>query len=200
MSPHCNATVLPAPSEGRLAELGHMFGKHAALEHELAIQEDLHKDTTLVELLSEKLKQHPEVPKTPVHVFGSIAQLRVIRHCKHNVPAALKWLQNAVAARERSGADIAWRDIVDRDLGQHELPGTEELQATGWQTNEWIATNTDGDAVVYENWGTIDFERLEATLPLEEYARWNVYRWRPAPVCSISSPAAAGTWYDLPRS
>ena len=175
MAPLHNATVSPAPSEGKLAELGHMFGKHAALEHELKIQEDLHEDTKLVALLSKKLERHPEVPKTPAHVFGSIAQLRVIRN-QQNVPAALEWFRNAVAARERSGADSAWREIVDRDLGQHELPGTEELQAAGLQTNEWLATNTDGDVVVYENWGTIDSERLEATLPLEEYARWNLYR------------------------
>ena len=64
-----NATVLPAPSEGKLAELGHMLGKIAALEHKLKIQEDLHEDTNLVAFLSEKLERHPEVPKTPAHII-----------------------------------------------------------------------------------------------------------------------------------
>ena len=57
------------------------------------------------------------------------------------------------------------------------FPDTAALHAASVQTNDWLATDSEGNVVVYERWGAVDPIRVVAEFPLERYAQWSAWRW-----------------------
>ena len=126
-----------------------------------------------VKRLRRELVGESQLRSQPAHVVGSVALLRIVRDNEPSMELAKRMFET----RAGLNSSAVHREILDGGLTLSTLPGTAELHAASWQTNEWLATDKHGDVVVYERWGAVDPSRFMAEFTLEQYAQWSVYRW-----------------------
>ena len=132
----------------------------------------LHEIKAVHKLRGELDGDDVDLSEIPDHIGGGVALLRIVRA---SIPS-VEYIRTMLAAREKLGSDAIYLQIMEERLSMSTLPGTVEAHAATWQTNDWVATDAEGDLLVYLRWGATNPSRVLAEFSLERYARWLPYR------------------------
>merc|ERR1712098_986299 len=79
--------------------------------------------------------------------------------------------------RIKLDSEAVRHEIMQQEYTLSTLPGTAELHAASWQTNDWLTTDKHGDVVSYERMGAVDPSMLLTEFSLDRYAKWKLYRY-----------------------